>query len=458
MTVPGLRSLLRDLVGNLKDSETHAQLYVICERLGMRPPAAEGSKRDRLLDSFDAASENDLIRIAENYVRHYTRDAEMRNRIQELIWLNTPCPAVPKRFRREVANRLDSENLFLNAKHFMELLESLWILEDSWASLLGTSSSTLRANIEKHVVLNPGDWPVDHLFEELGAYTCSDRRFLLFMEGLVSADVRPDVEAQHKFANVLNAALQPCQIELRVTGEEGGYPSFTAVPTGKGVKASVKNLIFASSIKPDLRFRDAINNDVEVVTNQDQVLIYDRPISSGGLTWQELQDWWAERTSAAAETAKKTLYLRLRDSLPENSPPQRLLFESYFRRFTDAIPLLPVLLPEVWLYWDPRTALERGKDALLRFRMDFLMLLPNGVRIVIEVDGQHHFADTSGRAAPQKYADMVAGDRDLRLAGYDVYRFGASELSGETAFGRAGDFFERLFKLYKLPVHKKLSS
>lgn len=458
MTVPGLRTLLRGFIGALKDSETHAQLYVICERLGMRAPGPEGSKRDRLLDSFDAASETDLIGIAENYVRYYVRDAETRNRIQELIWLNTPSLEVPKRFRREVANRLDGEQLFLNAKHFMELLDSLWIMEDPWASLLGTDSSSLRAKVERHVVMNPGDWPVDHLFEELGAYTCSDRRFLLLLEGLVSSDVRPDVDAQREFVNVLNAALQPCQIELRPTGEDGGYPVYTAVPIGKGVKASVKNLIFASPMKPDLRFSDAINNDVEVVTNQEQVLIYDRPIGPGGLTWQELQDWWAEGHPSTVEAAKKALYYRLRDSLPENSPPQRLLFESYFRRFTDAIPVLPVLLPEVWLYWDPKTALERGKDALLRFRMDFLMLLPNGVRIVIEVDGKHHFSDASGRAAPQKYAEMVAADRDLRLAGYDVYRFGAAELSGEQAFARTGDFFKRLFKLYKLPVHKKLAT
>lgn len=159
--------MLRGFVGSLKDTETHPQLYVICERLGMRAPGLEGSKRDRLLDSFDAASENDLIGIAENYVRYYVRDAETRNRIQELIWLNTPSLEVPKRFRREIADRLDGESLFLSSKHFMELLDSLWIMEDPWASLLGTASTSLKSKIEKHVVMNPGDWTVDDLFEEL---------------------------------------------------------------------------------------------------------------------------------------------------------------------------------------------------------------------------------------------------------------------------------------------------
>jgi hypothetical protein len=47
------------------------------------------------------------------------------------------------------------------------------------------------------------------------------------------------------------------------------------------------------------------------------------------------------------ETAKRTLYKRLLESLPPNSPPQRLLFETYFKRFRGAIPVLPALLPEV---------------------------------------------------------------------------------------------------------------
>jgi hypothetical protein len=450
MSVPGLRDILRGLIGDLKDRGTHTELPTICEQLGLRPPCAEGSKRERLHDSFDAAPDSELVVIAERYLQFFPPNPETRNKIQELIWQASPCPEVPKRFRREIANCLDGEVLFLNAKHFMALLDNLWIIEDPFAALLGTSSTSLRAKIEKHVVENPGDWPVDHLFEELGAYDCSNRRFLHLLEGLASADVRPDLTAQNHFVSLLNAALAPCQIELQATGTEGGYPAFTAVSIGKRVKASAKNLIFASQVKPDLRFCDAINNDVEVVSNQDKVLIYDRPIGVGGLTWQELQNWWAHAMQLNDDDAKGSLYRRLFHCLPENSPPQRLLFEAYFKHFKLAVPGLPALLPEVWLHWDPKTARERGKDALLRFRMDFLLLLPNGTRVVIEVDGKEHYADARGQADPKRYADMATCDRDLRLAGYDVYRFGAVELDGESGLARAGDFFDRLFKLYRL--------
>lgn len=324
------------------------------------------------------------------------------------------------------------------------------MLVDRVSILFGPPTGSLRAKIERHVLQNPGDWSVNDLFEEIGAYTASDRRFLNFLEGLASSDVRPDVASQSWFVAAVNEVLTQCQVELQATGTDGGYPVFTAVAIGKNVRSSAKNLIFASSVKPDLRFSDAINNDVEVVTNQGKVLIYDRPVGVGGLTWQELQDWWAAEHHLNGNDAKRGLYLRLRDCLPDNSPPQRLLFEYYFKRFGSQIPALPALLPEVWLHWDPKTVRERGKVALLRFRMDFLMLLPNSVRVVIEVDGKEHYVNAQGQADPAKYAAMVSADRDLRLAGYDVYRFGATDLTGDEGFRRASDFFERLLRLYKV--------
>jgi very-short-patch-repair endonuclease len=84
--------------------------------------------------------------------------------------------------------------------------------------------------------------------------------------------------------------------------------------------------------------------------------------------------------------------------------------------------------------------------------MDFLLLLPQGVRIVIEVDGKHHYADDAGRADVVRYAQMVAADRELKLAGYQIFRFGAHELLGESAGALVKTFFESLFKRYGIPV------
>lgn len=63
-----------------------------------------------------------------------------------------------------------------------------------------------------------------------------------------------------------------------------------------------------------------------------------------------------------------------------------------------------------------------GADALL-------LLLPQHRRVVIELDGLQHHADDNGRAELVRYAQLAAGDHELRLAGYEVYRFGGHEIA-----------------------------
>lgn len=449
-----LRNLLEPLVTGLKDAGTHTMLPTLCEELGLSAPVAEGSKRDRMAASFDATSNTDLPAVAHELLKHHPPNATTRNQIEDILWSDSACPPIPKRCRREVARRLDSEQLYGDARKFDDLLESLWILDaGNWMRSLSGKPSGLRAKIQQHVHCNPEDWRAEMLFDELGAYEASDRRFAMFLEGLASADVRPDEVAQHHFVACVNEPLRSYGVELRETGAEGGYPVFSLVSLHAATKGRPKNLIFASSVKPDLRFRDALDNDIEIVTNVDKVLVYDRAIGNDGLRWKDLQQWWSDVEQIADATqAKRSLYTRLKESLPSNSPPQTLLFDAFFKGFGRAVPNLPALLPEVWLHWDPRTVKERGPDALLRFRMDFLLLLPQGVRVVIEVDGKHHYADATGRADVQRYAQMVRADRELKLTGYEVFRFGAAELQMPTAKADVKAFFEALFKRYGVPT------
>lgn len=75
--------------------------------------------------------------------------------------------------------------------------------------------------------------------------------------------------------------------------------------------------------------------------------------------------------------------------------------------------------------------------------MDFLLLLPGASRIVLEVDGKQHYAN-GDIADADKYAQMVALDRELKLLGYEVYRFGSYELV-EGNKNVLIDFFDKLF-------------
>jgi very-short-patch-repair endonuclease len=75
--------------------------------------------------------------------------------------------------------------------------------------------------------------------------------------------------------------------------------------------------------------------------------------------------------------------------------------------------------------------------------MDFLLLLPHRQRVVIEIDGQQHYAD-GDKASPARYATMVAEDRNLRLLGYEVYRFAGHELLQANSRDIVESFLTRL--------------
>jgi very-short-patch-repair endonuclease len=461
MKSASLRELLRGPIIGLSQEGTHAQLDSICERLGL-PPCPAGSKRERMTGSFNSAMEVDLPNVAENYLREFCRSPRERNAIQDKLWTGEDAAEIPLRYRHELSRRLgDAGDLYLRDDAFEALLQSLWIIEDDPLEFIFPNAARgLRSQIHQHVFRNPSDWSAEYLFEAVGAFETSDRRFALFLEGLASAAIRPDIDEQRRFVGIVNDVLRPVNVELREVEIQGGYPVFRIVWASKTVQGKPKNIIFASSSKPDLRFRDAVNNDIEIVSNPHSVLVYDRPVPMDGLRWRELQDWWEEKENVTGNVAKRTLYKRLLDSLPLNSPAQRTVFTGFAKYFGSAVPELPALLPEVWLHWDPKTVKERGPTALLRFRMDFLMLLPNSGRVVIEVDGKHHYADNDGRADVDRYAAMMSADRDLRLAGYEVYRFGASELSGNGADQKVAEFFDRLFRQYhvSVPALKSLGS
>jgi len=134
------------------------------------------------------------------------------------------------------------------------------------------------------------------------------------------------------------------------------------------------------------------------------------------------------------------------------SPPESTLFRTYCERYGSAEDggRQPALLPQVYLHYDPRTRRERGgqPSVLVRERMDFLMLLPRGVRIVLEVDGKQHYAE-GDKASPRLYSEMVAEDRKLRLRRYEVYRFGGHELTAPGASYLLREFFDGLLTTYE---------
>ena len=446
--------ILADAVESELQPQRMIDLPNLCDALGLPDPLYEsGTKREYIRSRLAPLRQmpDETQPVAREFMKRYPVVEGNRDtfKIEEFLWKNENYPTITKKLRRELAQGLEQEFFHCDTNEIFAALEKLWVLQDELYSW--TPEDSLYFQFQEYFTNNPQGWSVEKFFQQLGALECSDLRFGKLIEALAGPEVRPNEQNQRSFVAAANRVLRLHGLELVETGEQDGYPAFSLQQTGTGATGRPKNLIFASQVKPDLRFRDAVNNDIEIVTGADKVLIYDYPTPTEGLRWRHLQDWWAKsKGHADEEKAKKTLYCRLLSSLPKNSPPQKLLFETFFKHFGKDIPDLPALLPEVWLHYDPQTVKQRGRDALLHQRMDFLILISHGTRIVLEVDGARHYSDDNGKPSPIRYAKMVAADRELKLHGYDVYRFGGSELQGVNGKQLLKTFFDHLFEKHRV--------
>jgi hypothetical protein len=451
-----LRELLNSSLQSIY-SKPRTELESILTKLNVAIAASAPTKSELLRESVSCVPDGDVISTAVKLLGLQVLQCEARTALEDALWEFAEVPQIHGRLRREIGAALDGHAFHLDSEGFNFLLWSLFCISPySPSHFMFAADTSIAKELYQHVHQNPDDWNFSVLFAEIGALQCSAQRFSLLIEGLASSRVRPDVRSQLSFVAATNTALHPHGFEMRQVAEDDGYPVFKLVSRQTAL-GKPKNVVFASQVKPDIVLIDAVSNNIEVRTNQDKVLIYDRPIGAAGLTWGALQQWWCERTGEADDIrSRRALYKRLSESLPTNSPPQLNFLKAYYAVYSDLYPHIPALLPEVWLHWDPKTVAERGVLALTNFRMDFLALFPGGVRVVVEVDGVQHYSDADGKASPAIYAKNVSGDRDLKLAGYDVYRFGGAELRTEIAASvMVRSLFDKLFQRHGITYRKE---
>lgn len=294
---------------------------------------------------------------------------------------------------------------------------------------------------------------IDELFELVKAYECSTATFRRLLLSIANSSLRDESENRILVAKI-NNVIEKDGFILEIDQEKSQYHPVYHIKNQKyKAKKSPQHLIFASiGMKPNIGISDALDGKVSVISEDGDPLTYDRKILDH-LNWAELEDWWEEVNLSPNLTLKKRLIQSL------DSPPEVLFFKAYFSLFQSKLgEKLPALIPQVYLAYDPMRAkdLPEGKTRI-RQRVDFLMILPNLKRVIIEIDGKHHYAHEDGRADPHRYAEMVRVDRELRLRGYEVFRFGGAEFynnssqtSEENAIELVRTFFIALFEQYEI--------
>ena len=316
---------------------------------------------------------------------------------------------------------------------------------------------TAGGDVWMHRVMNPTDWDDDWIFyDSRFGLADSDDALVRFLAEMLHPAVRTDLAAVEELRAFLNSVLVHDGYEVVQSGAISGAPVFAGRRIGSGVRGSMKNLIFAAvGPKPEIVLDDAVNNELRIVRNEENCLVYDRPLAGHGLLWSELADWWADREHMADQPKRAvwlSLHQRLRTSIDASNGAELRIFDAYAKRYAAHGADIPALLPQVYLHYDPYTKAHYQPSTstpLQRQRMDFLLLLPHNARAVIECDGKQHYADDDGRASPRRYAAMMAEDRDLRLKGYEVYRFGGADLTDTPAAAQLLEtFFDRLAGRY----------
>ncbi|MEK4731376.1 AbiJ-related protein [Paenibacillus sp. FSL L8-0641] len=386
-----------------------------------------------------------LIDLAKRVAKDY-------NSVDLNRMLNTISPRgifnITQITRKNIVKEILSLGYIEGDMNLIDFLKRTWDLD----SMPSTDSRFFNAtgDITQHMIAND-DWSFQELFEDvLEIYNIKDEKFIRFTEQIVHPRVRSEVDPQ--FIEKLNYHLVKDGYKMQVTSQISGYPLYTIIKTTKGVKGEFKNLIFAADgPKPEIVISDSINNEIAIVKNQEFCLVYDLPILEG-LLWRELVTWWGDKQSEEEGiNVERAMYKRLIRSLDKG--PERNFFKFYFKHFRERMGnSLPALIPQVYLHYDPYvTKIVPDETRLVRQRMDFLLLLPNNVRIVIEIDGKQHYSSEDNKPNPKKYAEMMKADRDLRLLGYEVFRFGGFEFINENSVDKMVlDFFSKLFLRYEI--------
>lgn len=356
---------------------------------------------------------------------------------------------IPMVSRRAILEWLSSERNLEGKKNVVDLLSMSWNLKN-----IAIKKEWCNKNaydfIFQHMVRND-DISYKELFEEiLDIIYVPDSILIRFLEALVDPSIREDSEIAY-YISEINKLLVTDGYQFQVEKHIGGRPIYKIVQGNGGIEKTIKNIIFgAYDGKPDIVISDALTNDIEIVGDSSKCLLYMLPPKSNGLSWHELVTWWNNGNEEYDLEVEKALVVRLIRSL--DSEPETLFLRAYYN-FIHKLHNnnLPALIPQVYCLYDPKSAKMRGGQSyVFHQRMDFLILMPNWVRVVIEIDGKQHYS-VDNIASPELYAKMVEDDRKLSLYGYDVYRFGGQEfVNRDEARKKIEAFITDLFKKYDI--------
>lgn len=278
--------------------------------------------------------------------------------------------------RRNIIDYLAQRGDLEGRVSIVDFLNRVWDLKNMESTY---GEKDLEAYFGRHMVCFD-DLTYDDMFEQLNAIYISDARFKRLLEQVVNPNVRLNKAEQLEYVKELNHILQEDGVILIHTKTSSGRSIFTLEKVTQGVDGQIKNIIFASlSKKPDIVLEDSLSNGIKIIDNKDNdCLVYSYPLGSNGLSWHDLIVWWNSGNENYTINDEKELFKRLKASL--DSEPEKVFMKEYYNYIHTLGNTKPALIPQVYCHYDPKSAKLRGGQVYVHQKMDFLMLLPRGVR------------------------------------------------------------------------------
>ena len=340
------------------------------------------------------------------------------------------------------------------------------IVEQTWQQ--GARKTPVLNEISRHMD-SFDDWEFNYLFDTvLDLLNVSDDKFIHFCEQYVNPIFKRRrrneddewVDITQECVDAINRGLSDVGLSLQPAEQVAGRIKYKVLPINPGAQEPIKNIIFAAKYKPDIVLDDVLANGIKVV-NANGALIYDQGIPMNGISWEALVNWYEQLTQGNTEKQMIDLFDNCLDSKAE-----KMFCKVYISYVAAHGKHIPALIPQVYMYYDPKTKAQREWQIFEHQKMDFMMIISPSQRVVFEIDGYQHYAEDDEvpgtfhkhYASPARYADMVKAHREMSLAGYDVYRFGGREFwvndytSEEDIISNIRAFFDRLFEKYYVNV------
>lgn len=199
----------------------------VCEALGMasgNQDEAFSSKRNYIDKRIRRLSTESLLNISHKLIKE-----QDNYELSEAVFTieDTRKKHISDITRRAIGRSIAHHSLSGRVP-LLEFLNELWPISRMPSNFY--SKGTVQDDLERHMGRND-DMSNDDALGAVGAYSCSQRRFFLFLEALTHPRTR-DEKDQRQIVETVNIHLQRDGFMLAQTGSISGYPLFSVKEIG----------------------------------------------------------------------------------------------------------------------------------------------------------------------------------------------------------------------------------